>query len=532
MKSYIKVIAALLFLGLTVQNIKGQNVLSSFENGMTSGTKFVDTWEASPFNTGRCSNTPEVIVNPYADDMNPSEKVLHYIRPYYAGDRNGIEIKLEQSFIITPTTQYIHVFIHKPVSSRILLQGIDKNNNVCQFNALSTSESRASAWSDAVFAVKGNNYEIDRLVIYPDCETAVNRLNSDIDIYIDDIIISSSDEPRSVTDYCRVGGTLTQERYLASIQTNGASLDLHATFTEDAVLYHRYTSGAIIAEPGAPFTLQFSQKSKSETNEAWIADVYADFNADLEFVSEGEYIGRITGVKSEDEVIFTTEITVPEGTPVSTCAIRIKLTDSSDSSIENDAHSSCANVVDGMAINIPVEIAQYVERPIISISGMQEQSGWGSLRFKGINGSEIKVSNGTSVTVLATPNPGYTFEGWYNETTGGIVSKTKEFSFPAKYNITLIAKFSEIKFCEPTGTFPVKYWFGKTSITPADQNKLYYIGSETDEVNEISSNFQRKSIMGRGKCKTSNDFHHNGSKSIVIFIADKYKSLRMGGLEQ
>lgn len=513
MKLYKKSIAALLFLGLFSQGANGQVVLSSFEDGMTPGTKFVDTWEASPFNTGRCSNTPEVIDNPYPDDMNSSEKVLHYIRPYYSGDRNGVEIKLERSFNLSTTNQYIHAFIYKPFAGRILARGIDKNNNIFQFESLSSSESRANAWSDAVFVVKGNGYEIDRLVIYPDLETSVNRLTSDIDIYIDDIILSSSNVPRSVTDYCRVGGSVTSARYLSSIKTTGASLNLNATLTKPESVYRKYTEAAIVAEAGSPFTLQFTQKSTSEANETWIADVYADFNADKEFVSEGEYIGRITGVKTDDGIIFTTEVTVPVGTPVSSCALRIKLTDASDGSVSGTAHQSCSNVVDGMAINIPMEIAKYAERPIISISGVTEQGGWGSIRFQGIDGTEIKVANGTNVTVVATPNAGYTFKGWYNNETGGVVSESSTFSFPADYSIALIAKFSEIEFCEPAGTLPVKYWFGKAKIKPEGQSDLYYIGSASEEVNEISANFQRKSVMGGVNVKRLTTFTLTGIKA-------------------
>ncbi|MEG1573553.1 MAG: GEVED domain-containing protein, partial [Bacteroidales bacterium] len=513
MKSYKKSIAALLFLGLFSQWATGQIVLSSFEDGITTGTKAVDTWEQSPFNTGKCSNTPEVITNPHIDDMNSSEKVLHYIRPYYSGDRNGVEIKLERSFTITPTKQYVHAFVYKPVSSRVLARGLDKANNVLQFESISNTESRANAWSDAVFEVKGNGYEIDRLIIYPDMETAVNRLSTDMDIYIDDIILSSSNVPRSVTDYCRVKGTLTATRYLSLIKTTGASLNINATLNKPESVYTKYSVETIVAEAGSPFTLQFTQKSTSDINNAWIADVYADFNADKEFVSVGEYIGRITGVKSGNDIIYSTEITVPVGTPISSCAVRIKLTDSSDPSIAGAAHSSCSNVADGMAINIPMEISKYAERPIISISGMSEQGGWGAIRFQKIDGTEIKVANGTNVTIIATPNAGYTFKGWYNSATGGIMSEKSTFTFLADYNMSFVAKFSEIEFCTPTGVLPVKYWFGKTKIQPQGQSELYYIGSTTNEVNEISTNVQRISVMGGVNVKRQTTFKITGIKA-------------------
>ena len=98
MKKFNYYIVALL-LGMFALNANAQVVLSSFEDANNKEFTFVDTWEESPFNDGRCSNTPQIIDNPYQDDMNSSEKVLHVIRPYYAGDRNGVEIELERRFL-------------------------------------------------------------------------------------------------------------------------------------------------------------------------------------------------------------------------------------------------------------------------------------------------------------------------------------------------------------------------------------------------------------------------------------------------
>ena len=493
---------------LTSQAVAQETVLATFENGMTSGTKFVDTWEASPFNTGQCSNAPEVIVNPYADNMNPTSIVLHYIRPYYAGDRNGVEIKLETPFNLTTETQYVHIFIYKPVSSRILLRGLDTENNTFQFQVLSSSESRAGAWSDAVFAVKGSNYTIDRLVLYPDLESSVNRLSSDIDIYIDEIVINSSSESRSVSDYCNVGGTITSDRYISSITTTGASTDISITSDARTAVYEKYASGSIVAIPGGEFTVEFVQKSNSGTNEAWVADVYADFNADKEFVSEGEYIGRISGVASGDEVVYTADITVPETTAVSSCMIRIKLTDSSDDAVAGGAYSSCSSVVDGYAINIPMEISEYAERPIIKITGQSDQSDWGAVKFKGYESgvTELMIEKETAITVTATPNAGYRFKGWYNQETGGLVSVDTEYRFSPDYNIILVARFEEIPFCMPEYQTPAKYYLGKASITPASQSALYYVGSSTSSEDGISSNIQRLSILGGVNVKRGTTF--------------------------
>lgn len=516
MRKIFNISALLLVLSIiTNQAAAQQTVLATFEDGMTSGTKFVDTWEDSPFNTGLCSNAPEVIDNPYADNMNPTSKVLHYIRPYYAGDRNGVEIKLETPFNLTTETQYIHIFIYKPVSSRILLRGIDTEHNTFQFQTLSTSESRAGAWSDAVFAVKGSNYTIDRLVLYPDLETSVNRLSSDLDIYIDEIVINSSSESRSVSDYCNVGGTITSDRYISSIESMGASTDLTITSDARTSVYEKYQAGSIVAVPGGEFSVKFIQKTGSGSNEAWIADVYADFNADKEFVSEGEYIGRIEGVSSGDEVVYTANITVPESTPVSSCMLRIKLTDASDASVADGAYLSCGSVVDGYAINIPLEISEYAERPIIQITGESSQSGWGSVQFSGMEMgvTKLMVDKGTEITVTAVPSSGYQFAGWYSQETGSLISDEAEYSFSPDYNITLVAEFEEIPFCKPAYETPAKYYLGKASITPAGQSALYYLGSSSQAVDEITNNLQQLSVLGGVNVKRGTTFSLNIEKA-------------------
>lgn len=505
-----------LFLGMFASVANAQIVLSSFEDGSSSGIEFVDTWEDSPFNDGRCSNTPMVIDNPYLDDMNSSEKVLHVIRPYYAGDRNGVEIKLERPFNLTTQTQYVHIFIHKPVASRILLRGKNTGSEVMQFEKLSQSESRANAWSDAVFAIKGSNLEIDRLVLYPDCESALGRINGDLDIYIDDIVISNSPDPRSVTDYCKVNGTKTTSRYISSVSTIGASMNINAEF--DGVpenIYTKYTAQAIVAEAGSPFTLNIVQKSSSRTNKVWTLDVYADFNADKEFVSEGEYLGRLEGTVNGKTIEYSKEITIPAGTNVSSCAIRIKANNPDDAPAEPE-FASCDDVTDGMVLNIPMEISQYVERPIITISGSDGQSGWGAIRFKGIEGTEVKVNNGTKVTALASPNNGYEFDGWYSKETGGILSESEEFTFSAEFSIGLIAKFKELVFCEPTGTTP-DAWFSSISITPQGGTSLNYF----TEANDPGANFYRYSILGGINTKRLTSFNLSAIKEANANFSNK-----------
>ncbi len=514
MKNKHKLSVALASLLLLPLQIDAQSTLADFESGMTAGTKFVDTWEQSPFNTGDCSNEAMVVDNPYCDNFNPTSKVLYYVRPYYAGDRNGVEIKLATPLQLTTETQYVHVFVHKPVSSRLLLRGLDTEHDTFQFQALSTSESRAGAWSDAVFAVKGGNYTIDRLVLYPDLDSSVGRLSSDIDIYIDEIIVNSSSESRSVSSYCNVGGDVTGGRYLSSIVTSGASGDVAIEYDGRETVYVTHETSSIVVVPGAEFTLEFTQKDASGNNEPWVADVFADFNEDMEFVSDGEYLGRVTGVASGDEVVYTATVTVPEDAPVSSGMLRIKLTDASDEAVADDAYASCGDVVDGFAVDVPLQVLEYSDRPIVKITGRSEQADWGSIRFVGMDGTQVMVNAGTTLTVMATPNAGYQFSGWFSQETGSLLSAEALYEFEPDYNVTLVAVFESVPYCTPESEMPVKYYFGQLSITPDSQSPLYYVGDEDTPVDEISSNVQRLSILGGVNVKRGTTFTLDGTKAV------------------
>ena len=192
---------------------------------------------------------------------------------------------------------------------------------------------------------------------------------------------------------------------------------------------------------------------------------------------------------------------------MSSCVLRIKLDDANGDNSDIASHESCSDVTDGMVLDIPLEIANYADRAIVNISGVTAQSGWGTIRILGIDGNEVKVNNGTMLTVVASPYVGYTFEGWYNASTGGLVSNEAEFTFSAEFNINLLAKFEEIPYCIPTGELPIEAWFGKIKITPENSSELYYIGSTSSEVNTINSNIQNLSILGGVNIKRNTTFN-------------------------
>ncbi len=487
-------------LAVSISTLYADTSVSTFEAGLTSGTVFVDEWEGSPFNNNRCENTTvEVIDNPYATEMNETSKVLHYVRPYYAGDRNGVEIKLENSYTLSTAEKYLHVLVHKPNTARMVLAAIDKQNNVQQVIVKAMTEARANAWSDIVFAMKGNGYEIDRIRIYPDCESSVNRLSGDIDIYIDEIIYSDSPTPRTATGYCKVAGTLSNERYISYIATSGALLNIKQANSGKATTIPNKSNSAIIANPGAQVNLTFAQKSTG-TNTAWVADVYADFNGDYEFVADNEYIGRINGTTNGDSILYSATITVPSDAKIGFGGIRIKMTDSTDPLIAGNNHGSCANVQNGVVYDIAMDIQKTNVRPVVKVEGLAEQGSWGTVAISNVDGTEVNVTQGTKVTVVATPAAGYSFVAWKNKETSSVISTDARFSFSVQTHITLVAVFAKVLYCEPAGTTPVKYFLGNATITPEGKSTLDY------NVGEMTSNYTAKSILGGAIVKRGTSF--------------------------
>ena len=69
--------------------------------------------------------------------------------------------------------------------------------------------------------------------------------------------------------------------------------------------------------------------------------------------------------------------------------------------------------------------------------------GNGRVAFKGATGNSIPVVPGTEVTVIATPDTYCYFVGWFIDNSETPISTSAEYTFTAKENRTLIAKFNK-----------------------------------------------------------------------------------------
>ena len=188
-----------------------QTATIGFENtdGYTA-ISIYDTWRESPFRTGKLKGNIAIVDNTLEQSAaqtgiaaNPTEKILAFQRSRFGSNTFGVRIDLAQPFELTPEAKYVHVYLHKPLDGRVMLIGLGKRTDrpgqspdVEQFWQLSSQPVASGKWNDAVFPVKGaGGILIHSLVVVPDCESP-HRLTEDFAVYIDEIIVNATPEPR------------------------------------------------------------------------------------------------------------------------------------------------------------------------------------------------------------------------------------------------------------------------------------------------------------------------------------------------
>lgn len=195
-----KYILSLILLALPLISI-GQTKID-FGVGNYKRIGVYDTWEESPFRTGRLKGRTKVMKNPFTHPA-VSEKVLAVQCSRHGSNTFGVRVDLEQPFAISPQTQYVHVMLHKPVPGRVMLIGLGKRTERAgqspeaeQCWVYSSRTVLPNTWNDAVFPVRGSEgVEIHSLVIVPQCESPHTR-TEDFAAYIGDILIDDTFTPR------------------------------------------------------------------------------------------------------------------------------------------------------------------------------------------------------------------------------------------------------------------------------------------------------------------------------------------------
>ena len=84
-------------------------------------------------------------------------------------------------------------------------------------------------------------------------------------------------------------------------------------------------------------------------------------------------------------------------------------------------------------------VTEYVMYSTVSVNS----EGGGSVAISGTSGTSATFEDGSSVTVVATPDDGYVFEGWYVDGSEEPVSANLEYTFTISEDIALVAMFKE-----------------------------------------------------------------------------------------
>ena len=279
-----------------------QTVKVDFEDA--SGYKSIgvyDTWEESPFRTGKLQGNCAVVDNflPTTDlegsIVNDSKKILGIQRSRFGSNTFGARIDLNTPFNINPTLQYVHVKMHKPVKGRVMLVALGKrpdrpgqSNDVEQAWAYSTSASAVDQWFDAVFPIKGcNGVQVHSLVIVPDVSSP-QELTSDFVAYIDDIEVNNSSEPRFLTksyyglNFDESATSGKSERYVENVKLTSPSAGAQTIAVGSVspqLIYRNFTDNVFKAKAGETLTPSIAYK-----NGGWMNGfVYVDLKNDGKF---------------------------------------------------------------------------------------------------------------------------------------------------------------------------------------------------------------------------------------------------------
>lgn len=258
-----------------------------------------DTWEESPFRTGKLNGNYAVIDNhlSYVDEQlevapNDSKKILAIQRSRFGSNTFGVRIDLNETFELTPTTKYIHVMVHRPYGGRVMVVGLGKRTErqgqspeTEQFWAMSTTNVGADKWQDVVLPIKGNGgIDIYSLVVVPDCESPHNY-SEDAICYIDNIEVNDNPLSKFVYGYYPVSFDKGQLYTRSDRHVNGVGIvsgDGTQNFTSPSkpnTVYVDMTANELRARAGEKVTPKINYSG------SWMHGyVYLDTNNDGKFL--------------------------------------------------------------------------------------------------------------------------------------------------------------------------------------------------------------------------------------------------------
>lgn len=197
---------------LALSSLMAQAQRITFETQDYLRVGVYDGWTESPFRKRLLHGNAQVVDNHLtAPDPalgtapNSSAKILGVQRSRFGSNTFGVRIDLLRPMALSPVPKYVHVLIHRPSESRVLLMGLGKrrerggqSRETEQFWEVSTNRITSGEWCDAVFEIKGvEGVDIYSLVVVPDLASP-HEMTQDFAAYIDDIVINDDLTPRIV----------------------------------------------------------------------------------------------------------------------------------------------------------------------------------------------------------------------------------------------------------------------------------------------------------------------------------------------
>lgn len=355
-----------------------------------------DTWENSPFRTGQLQGNVQVVnnhLNEVDEEMgitpNGTKKILAVQRSRFGSNTFGARVDLKNTFELTTTTQYVHVFICTPTSGRVMLVGlgkrrerVDQSPEAEQFWVLSTTKTEPGKWFDAVFPIKGaGGIDIHSLVVVPDCESP-HTLTSDFAAYIDEIEINGESAPRFrrgdyVLNFDTDEVSNKSGNYLNSISLNG-SAGVDQTFSVGSqnpqLLYRPMLDKMFMAKAGEKLTPAFNFSA------SWMNGyVYLDRGNDGKFSYE-----------------LNSNYTIPEGSDIMSYSY-VETVENTEGYISDGSKISgnARNFINPPAFTLPADLASGFYR-------MRFKVDWGNVDPAGrmTTTNSIKENGGMIVDVM------------------------------------------------------------------------------------------------------------------------------------
>lgn len=269
-KQYIALAALTMPLAASAQSV------IDFETSTTQGASVsvFDTWESSPFRTGKLNGNIKVIDNPFkvVDEItgngNKSDKVLAFQRSRFGSSTFGARVELAEPLALTPKTQYVHVKIYTPKAEKIMLFALgkradraDQSKDVVQVEANCISSIKANKWCDAVFAISSApGVNIHSFLIIPDLQSTHN-LAQDFAVYVDDIEVNNTSMPSIQygvypTSYDKTTKKVQDRRYTSGVnfKSSDGQQSLSTNQQSDKLIFQDLLASSLKAKAGDEIT--------------------------------------------------------------------------------------------------------------------------------------------------------------------------------------------------------------------------------------------------------------------------------------